>query len=128
MGPSSDRERARRGSVAVGLGYALTDRTVFTFDLAGGSVRTSATRTALSTDRFASVHVAAQHDLTRRVFLSASFLQMNYIAPYGSHFSDFGAGWRFTRNLYTQYLYSTDYGVTSGTHTLMLRWVFGPDR
>jgi len=61
------------------------------------------------------------------MFLSASLLQTNYIAPYGSRFSDFGAGWRFTPNLYTQYLYSTNYGVTSGTHTLMLRWIFRRD-
>ena len=91
-----------------------------------------------------------QHDLTRHVFLSGSLLQvwqshklnvdlfpdrfgarslveggffpLSAVSPYASRFSDFGAGWRFMRDLYAQYVYSTDYGVTSATHTLMLRW------
>jgi hypothetical protein len=29
-----------------------------------------------------------------------------------SHFSDFGIGWRFSPNLFAQYLFSTDYGMT----------------
>ena len=34
---SNERDRAQRGSLAFGLGYALTDRTVLTFDVAGGT-------------------------------------------------------------------------------------------
>jgi hypothetical protein len=162
--PSHARDRAQRGSLALGLGYALTDRTIFTFDLAGGSARTSAARNedatrallqnGLDRSRFASFHGAVQHDLTRHVFLSGSLLQvwqshrlnvdlfpdrfgartlvedgffsLGAVVPYASRFSDFGAGWRFTRDLYMQYVYSTDYGVTSATHTLMLRWTFRP--
>jgi hypothetical protein len=45
-------------------------------------------------------------------------------AQYAPRFSDFGAGWRFTRNLFVQYVYSTDYGTSSATHTLMLRYTF----
>jgi len=35
-----------------------------------------------------------------------------------------GAGWRFSRNLFAQYVYSTDYGASAATHTLMLRYTF----
>ena len=94
-----------------------------------------------------------QSDITRRLFLTASFLNvwqahnlnvslfpdrfgnttnvedaffpMNpTAAQYRPRFSDFGAGWRFTRNLFAQYVYSTDYGASSATHTLMLRYTF----
>ena len=94
-----------------------------------------------------------QSDITRRLFLTASFLNvwqahnlnvnlfpdrfgnstsvedaffpMNPApAQYAPRFSDFGAGWRFTRNLFAQYVYSTDYGTSSATHTLMLRYTF----
>ena len=37
-------------------------------------------------------------------------------------FSDFGVGWRFSRDLFAQYLYSTDYGYSAASHTLMLRY------
>jgi hypothetical protein len=160
---SHERDRAKRGSVAVGLGYALTRSTTLSFDLAGGSARTWASRTddasgamlqnALEDSRFVSAHAAVQSDITRRLFLTASFLNIwqahnlnvnvypdrfgNTIsvedaffpmnpnpAQYVPRFSDFGAGWRFTRNLFAQYIYSTDYGATSGTHTLMLRYTF----
>jgi hypothetical protein len=162
---SHERDRAQRGSVAVGLGYALTRRTTLSFDLAGGSARTWAARTedgtgallqnAVADSRFVSAHAAVQMDITRRLFVTASFLNvwqkhnlnvdlfpdrfgnttnvedaffpMNP-APgqYAPRFSDFGAGWRFTRNLFVQYVYSTDYGTTRGTHTLMLRYTFHP--
>jgi hypothetical protein len=160
---SHERDRAQRGSVAVGLGYALTRRTTLSFDLAGGSSRTWGARTedstgallqnAVADSRFVSAHFAVQSDITRRLFLTASFLNiwqahnlnlalfpdrfgnttsvedaffpMNpTAAQYAPRFSDFGAGWRFTRDLFAQYVYSTDYGTTSATHTLMLRYTF----
>jgi hypothetical protein len=96
-----------------------------------------------------------QSDITRHLFLTASFLKvwqaqglnvslfpdrfgnttsvedsffsMNPAAsPYASRFSDFGAGWRFTRDLFAQYVFSTDYGASSATHTIMLRYTFHP--
>ena len=160
---SHERDRARRGSMAFGLGYALTRRTTLSFDLAGGSARTWAARTedatgallqnAMADSRFVSAHAAVQSDITRRLFVTASFLNiwqahnlnvnlfpdrfgnttsvedaffpMNPApAQYAPRFSDFGVGWRFTRNLFAQYVYSTDYGATSATHTLMLRYTF----
>jgi len=39
-----------------------------------------------------------------------------------SRFSDFGVGWRFSRDLFAQYLHSTDYGFSAASHTLMLRY------
>jgi hypothetical protein len=108
----------------------------------------------LDRSRFGSVHFAVQRDLSRRLFVSGSLLQvwqshrqnvdlfpdrggqlslvqdsffsLTPASPYAPRFSDFGAGWRFSRNMYAQYVYSTDYGYTSATHTLMLRWTFRP--
>jgi hypothetical protein len=160
---SHERDRAQRGSVAVGVGYALTRRTTLSFDLAGGSARTWGVRTedatgsllqnAVADSRFVSAHAAVQSDITRRLFLTASFLSVwqahnlgvslypdrfGYVtsvedaffpmnpaaAQYAARFSDFGAGWRFTRELFAQYVYSTDYGTSAATHTLMLRYTF----
>jgi hypothetical protein len=129
---SHQRNRAHRGSAALGLGYSLTRRTVFTVDFAGGASSNSAARFE-GDDRFVSLHGAVQHDLTRRLFLSASYLnvwQSNGVTQVpnayssASHFSDFGAGWRFTPNLFAQYIYSTDHGVSTATHSLMLRYAF----
>ncbi len=160
---SHERDRAQRGTVAAGLGYALTRSTTLSFDLAGGSARTWAARTedatgallqnAVAGNRFVSAHAAVQTDVTRKLFLTASFLDVwqthnlnvNLFpdrfgnttsvedaffpmtpAPgqYAPRFSDFGAGWRFTRNLFAQYVYSTDYGATPGAYTLMLCYRF----
>ncbi len=160
---SHERDRAQRGTAAFGLGYALTRRTTLSFDLAGGSARTWAARTedrtgallqnAVADSHFVSAHFAVQADVTRRLFLTASFLNVwqahslavslfpdrfgnltsvedaffplsPTLAQYAPRFSDFGVGWRFTGNLFAQYVYSTDYGASSATHTLMLRYTF----
>ena len=83
---SHERDRAKRGSLAVGLGYALTRSTTLSFDLAGGTARTWASRTedasgallqnALNDSRFVSAHAAVQSDITRHLFLTASFLNI----------------------------------------------------
>jgi hypothetical protein len=160
---SAERDRAQRGSMAVGLGYALTRRAMLSFDVAGGATRTWAARTENATGNllqngvanghFVSMHGAIQVDITRRLFASASLLNIwqchdlnvtlfpdrfGYRAMVedsffpanpaawqtASRFSDFGAGWRFTRDLFAQYLFSTDYGATRPTHTLMVRYTF----
>jgi hypothetical protein len=162
---SHQRDRAKRGTAAIGLGYALSRRTTLSFDLAGGTSPIRASRTedgtgallesAVAGNRFVSAHAAVQSDVTRHLFLTASFLNVwqthnlnvslfpdqfgNSVSvedaffpmnpspsQYAPRFSDFGAGWRFTRNLFAQYVYSTDYGATSATHTLMLRYTFHP--
>ena len=162
---SHERDRAQRGSAAFGLGYALTRKTTLTLDLAGGSARTWAARTqdapstllqnAVANSHFVSAHLAVQVDVTRKLFLTASFLNIwqkhdltvdlfpdqfgnrtlvedsffpmsPTAGQYAPRFSDFGAGWRFTRDLFVQYVFSTDYGSTAATHTLMLRYTFKP--
>jgi hypothetical protein len=99
---------------------------MLSFDVAGGAAQPSA-------GRFGSVHVAMQTDVTRRLFASASYLNlwqrqgMTWFPgtyPIGSHFSDYGAGWRFSRDLFVQYLFSTNYGFSTPSHTVMLRYTF----
>jgi len=118
--------RQQRTTLALGLGYALNRRTMLSFDVAGGAAQPSA-------GRFGSVHVAMQTDVTRRLFASASYLNlwqrqgMTWFPgtyPIGSHFSDYGAGWRFSRDLFVQYLFSTNYGFSTPSHTVMLRYTF----
>ncbi|MBZ5619796.1 MAG: FecR family protein [Acidobacteriia bacterium] len=160
---SHERDRAQRGSLGLGLGYALTRRVLLSLDVAGGAARTQAARTENATgallqngnanSHFVSMHGAVQADLTRRLFVSASLLNVwqshdlnvdlfpdqygqralvqDSFFPFtpaafqsGSHFSDFGVGWRFSPNFFVQYLYSTDYGVSSASHTVMLRYTF----
>ncbi len=104
-----------------------------------------------STDRTISAHIAIQRDLSHRFFVSASYLNVwrstalrvlllpdsfgrttivqNTFFPLtatllGPHYSDFGAGWRIRPNLTAQYVYSTDYGATSGSHAVMFRYTF----
>jgi len=62
----------------------------------------------------------------RAPLFAVAFFTLSSTTPYAARFSDFGAGWRFSRNLYAQYVFSTDYGANSATHTLMLRWTFHP--
>jgi hypothetical protein len=105
--------------------------------------------------RFESAHIAVQQRITSRVFALASFLNVwqgntlryaifpdssgnvqpfsdslfstsptAYLSP--RRLSDFGAGVAVTRNLLVQYIFSTDYGFSSSSHTLMLRYTFHP--
>jgi hypothetical protein len=102
---------------------------------------------------FLSAHVSIQTDLSRRIFVSASFMNVWHTQQLSvnlfpdqagalsvvqdsffpatlnayqlaSHFSDFGIGWRFSPNLFVQYLFTTDYDVTAPSHALMLRYTF----
>jgi hypothetical protein len=108
-------------------------------------------QTGAGKNRFVSAHAAVQSDVWRRLFISASLLSIwqthnlgfglfpdsfGHITAIPSSFlpfapmrastraSDFGAGWRFSRDLFAQYVFSTDYGATSSSHTLMLRYTF----
>ena len=160
---SGERDRAQRGSAAIGLGYALSRRAMLSFDVASGASRTWASRSETTTGNllqngtanghFVSMHAAIQVDLTKRLFASASLLNIWQChdlnvslfpdqfgnrtlvedsffpanpAAYqiANHFSDFGVGWRFSRDLFVQYLFSTDYGTTTPTHSLMIRYTF----
>ena len=101
--------------------------------------------------RFASFHGAVQADLSRHLFVTASTLAVlqsrsstvaAFPDPFGNRgaigdsffpipanpyqsvgkYSDFGIGWRVSPDLFLQYLYSTDYGYTAATHTIMMRY------
>jgi hypothetical protein len=131
------------GGSSINLAARTEDSTNRLLQSAGGS------------GQFIGMHAAMQHDFTRRFFVSASYLHVwqssdRTVALYpdrfgnvvqvsdpffalapalgASHFSDYGAGWRFTRDLFAQYIYSTNYGFSSATHSLLLRYTFGKDR
>jgi len=160
---SHARDRAQRNSAGVGVGYAVSRRLLLILDTAAGTSRVASSRFEDATGNllqngdanghFLSAHAAAQMNLTRRFFVSASLLNVwraqqvsvdlfpdqfgwtnlaqdsffpaspsaYQLAP---RFSDFGAGWSFSPKFFAQYLFTTDYGVTSSSHALMLRYTF----
>lgn len=161
--PSQQRDRSQRGSLGFGIGYLLNRRTILSVDVAGGYSNVAASRFESATSallessgansHFVSLHGALQMDVTRRLFVTGSFMTvwqryemgtrlfpdqfankvpvMNPLFPLagvnplpGTYFSDFGAGWRFSSQFFIQYLYSTDYGVTSPSNTIMLSYTF----
>ena len=81
---SHAQDRATGSSFAVGLGYAIRPRIVFTLDLAGGFSNTTTMRTEDATGNllerthssspFLSAHEAVQADVWRRMFVSGSLL------------------------------------------------------
>jgi hypothetical protein len=106
---------------------------------------------------FLSLHLAVQADVWRRLFVSGSVLSViqsqvadlnlypdsfgrrvtsdGLFEPDGrtrnhftDYFSNFGTGWRFSRNFLAEYIFSTDFGQTSPRHTLLLRYTFSPDK
>ena len=164
---SHQRDRAGRGSLGWGLGYQLTRRVVLVWDLAGASTRSEATRFAdatgatlqngIANSHFISTQAAVMVDVTRRLFVSASLMNVwhgshwnvdlfpdqygnrtlvedsffplySAVYPMAPRFSDFGAGWRFSRNFLVEYLFSTDYGFSGSSHMLMVRYTFGLKR
>jgi FecR-like protein len=104
---------------------------------------------------FLSTHTALQTDIWRRMFASASILSVTQASQshllagkierlltsvgqsvpneisrnhFTDHSSDFGIGWRFSPYFLAQYIWSTDYGLTSPRHTLLLRYNFSLGR
>jgi hypothetical protein len=101
---------------------------------------------------FTSVHAALQADVWRQLFVSGSLLvarqsfsstftlypdrfgrltSSGLFSPNGiasdramSYYSEFGLGWRFTPQFLAQYVISTDYGFSTPSHTLLLRYTF----
>jgi FecR protein len=81
---SHQHDRTTGSSFAVGLGYALRPRIVFTLDLAGGFSNTTTMRTEDATGNilernrrsspFLSAHEAIQADVWRHLFVSGSLL------------------------------------------------------
>lgn len=104
--------------------------------------------------KFWSLHAAVQTDIWRGLFASASILTIaqsrttdlmlypdrfgrrltaeGLFAPTGQtregsaiYYSRFGAGWRLSSSFLAEYVFSTDYGRTSPSHILLLRYTFG---
>jgi hypothetical protein len=158
---SNENDRAQQGSIGLGAGYSLTRRAMLTFDTAAGVSRIASSRIEDATgnllqngtanSHFASAHTGIQYNLTRRLFVSASYLNVWHaqhlqvalfpdqfgntnlvqdsffpLTPnayqQASHFSDFGIGWRFSPEFFAEYLFSTDYGVTAPINMIMLRY------
>jgi hypothetical protein len=81
---SHQRDRGRRSSAALGLGYFLNPRTVLSVDFAGGTSLDSTGRTEIGTgallqtgsqnSRFASANIGIQTRLSSHLFLNASLL------------------------------------------------------
>ncbi len=81
---SLQRDRAQRTSAALGLGYFLNRRTVFSLDLAAGTSLAGTDRTQASDSLllqtgaqhswFGSANVGVQTDVSSHLFLNASFL------------------------------------------------------
>jgi hypothetical protein len=81
---SNQRDRAQRGTAALGLGYFLNQRTVLSVDFAAGTSLASTGRTQTSdgallqignqNSRFASMNVGAQTKLSSHLFVNASLL------------------------------------------------------
>jgi len=128
--------RIRRATLGGGIGIALRPQTVFSFDVAGGTLQTTSRAVFEPTKRksngkfdyrFLSLHAGAQTDLWRRFLVSGSLLTT--IEPGArpharNFFSSFGAGWRINPSLLAQYIISTDYGRNTPSHSLMLRYTF----
>ena len=102
---------------------------------------------------FVSANAALQGDVWRQLFVSGSFLVARQwfssnltlyadrfgrfltsdgsLSPNGltsdramNYYSEFSAGWRFTPQFLAQYVLSTDYGFSTPSHTLLLRYTF----
>jgi hypothetical protein len=81
---SLQRDRAHRGSAALGFGYFLNRWTVMSVDFAGGTSLASTDRTEMGTgnllqtgaqnSRFLSANVGIQANLSSRLFVNASLL------------------------------------------------------
>ncbi|HEY0429471.1 MAG TPA: FecR domain-containing protein [Pyrinomonadaceae bacterium] len=83
---SKERSATNRYTLGFGLGYVLRPRTIFSFDAAGGLIKTDRRRTEnftanlLETEsqraRFLSLYAAVQTSVWRNLFVSASILSL----------------------------------------------------
>jgi hypothetical protein len=141
---------SKQSEVRFGLGYIASPRLLFSFDVAGGLSNFNYLRQvplasvivgarSQSHYVFLSMHGAAQADLWKKLFATASLyalhqgqrteyqLEAPLVAPTPYDYrlyklSDFGVGWRFPYGLSPQYIISTDYGRTPINHSLLLRY------
>ncbi len=131
-----------------GIGYALGQSTVLSADISGGTERHNLKFNAGGTGvdlpkfpaiNFITAHIGGQTEIRKRILASGSFLYTSgcclSINPYDSHlqfykelpsrFLNLSAGWRIRRNWIAQYVYSSDFGASLPSHTLMFRYDIG---
>jgi len=133
-----------------GIGYALGEDTVFSVDISGGTERYDLKFNAGGTGfdlpkfqaiNFVTAHAGGQTEIRKRLLVSGSYLytsgcclsanpfifisrfQLNKELP--SQYLNLGAGWRIKRNWIAQYIYSSDFGSSLPSHTLMFRYDLG---
>ncbi len=160
---ANEREHIHRTAISGGLGYALRPRTVFGVDVAIGSIHIhdrlfeDATGNQIEDKqqrlRFTSLHMAAQTDVWRQMFISVSSLTSwqrrttdenlfpdrfgRLLNSYGKfvpngrtqerfidNFTDVGIGWRLRPNLLVEYIASKSSGHSSLNHIVLLRYTF----
>jgi hypothetical protein len=158
---SRERDRTAGSNFAMGLGYSLTPRIVFTFDLAGGFTDSSTIRKESGTKKlleisnksspFVAVHEAVQAEISKKLFANGSFLLVHQkivsnvtlfpdrfgrflTADAGppsnglaqgqdiNRYSEFGAGWRFTKNLVAEYVFSINYDDPKPNNLFLIRY------
>ncbi len=151
---STEITHTTRATLGFGLGYVLRPRTIFSFDIAGGSIRSNQRQieelsgflfeTERQRARFLSLHTAVQTDIWRNLFVSASLLSLTQTRTtdtaffnngifstgnrvkqfYTDFYSNYGIGWRFRPNFIGEYILTTDYGQTAPRYTFLLRYNF----
>lgn len=84
---SKQKSATKRGTIGFGFGYFLRARTILSFDISGGFIKTDQHRNEVFTGnlleidkrrtRFTSAHAAVQTDVWRNLFVSASIQAVN---------------------------------------------------
>jgi hypothetical protein len=75
------------------------------------------------------MHVAIQHDVTKRLFATASYMKSwrdeQLSTPmWRSRYTEAGAGWRVGNDWIAQYVYTNDDVFGRSRHTVALRYTF----
>jgi hypothetical protein len=141
---------AKRAIFGAGLGYAIRPQTTIAFDVAGGVSREAIKgRDYLNeispyryrnSGRFITVHAGGQTDVGRHFFLNGSMFWTGDMTKtvvlgytYGYEDSSYsnraimnvGPGWRITRDLSTQYIFSKSSLSNRNSHSIMMQYNFG---
>jgi len=134
-----------------GVGYALGADTVLSVDLSGGTerynVKLNVNDAGLDLPKFPrinfiTVHAGGQTEIRKRLLVGASYLftsgcclSLNSFAnrlrlekDLPGKYLNLSAGWRIKPNWIAQYVYSSDFGVSLPSHTLMFRYDIGRKR
>src|SRR5262249_58685886 len=134
-----------------GIGYALGEATVLSLDLSGGTERhnlnfqpsgTGVDLPKVPDSNFITLHIGGQTEIRKHLLVTGSFLSTRgcctSITPFLSDiqltsnrprdYLNLSAGWRIKPNWIVQYVYSSDFGDSLPSHTLMLRYDLGRKR